>query len=92
MLTFCDGGKPQAVESLSDKSCLFSQMIKDINGDWYYKFNNSGIFEKNINDDVLNLTYWNIGMESFTIFTDKIITSPSISLEQTRKVLTEEIN
>ena len=33
LLTFCDGGKPQAVESLSDKSCLFSQIIKDINGD-----------------------------------------------------------
>ena len=37
----------------------------------------------------MNLTYWNIGMESFTLFTNKIITSPSISLDQTRKVLSE---
>ena len=88
MLTFCDGGKPQALASLTDKSCLFSQMIKNRGNDWYFKFNNSAIFEKDI-EDVLNLTYWNIGMESFHKFTQKLDKLPKITLDQTKTVLNE---
>jgi hypothetical protein len=88
MLTFCDGGKPQALASLTDKSCLFSQMIKNRDNDWYFKFNNSAIFEKDI-EDVLNLTYWNIGMGSFDKFTQKLDKLPKITLDQTKTVLNE---
>jgi GTP-binding protein EngB required for normal cell division len=88
MLTFCDGGKPQALASLLDKSCLFSKMIKNKNNDWYFKFNNSAIFEKDV-EDVLNLTYWNIGMDSFHKFTEKLNTLPKVTLDQTKTVLNE---
>ena len=88
MLTFCDGGKPQALASLTDKSCLFSQMIKNRGNDWYFKFNNSAIFEKDI-EDVLNLTYWNIGMDSFHKFTQKLDKLPKITLDQTKTVIIE---
>ena len=53
MLTFCDGGKPQALASLTDKSCLFSQMIKN-RDQWFFKFNNSAIFEKDTGDALKN--------------------------------------
>jgi GTP-binding protein EngB required for normal cell division len=86
MLTFCDGGKPQVLKALQDESCLFSQFIFSLGKDWYYKFNNSAIFEKN-EDDILNLTYWNIGMASFKTFTKKLDTLPKVNLIQTRRVL-----
>ena len=88
MLTFCDGGKPPALASLTDKSCLFSEIIKHRSNDWYFKFNNSAIFEKD-EEDVLNLTYWNIGMDSFAKFTQKLDTLPTIGLSQTKTVLNE---
>ena len=86
MLTFCDGGKPQVISALTDENCLFSQFLFSIGKDWYYKFNNSAIFEKN-EEDILNLTYWNIGMNSFKNFTEKINTLPAINLDKTRRVL-----
>lgn len=88
MLTFCDGGKPQALVSLQDKSCLFSKMIKNKSKDWYFKFNNSAIFEKDVND-ILNLSYFNIGMDSFKKFTEKFDTLPKVTLDQTKTVLNE---
>lgn len=86
MLTFCDGGKPQILTALQDENCLFSQILHSIKDDWYFKFNNSAIFEKNINDN-LNITYWNIGMDSFKLFNKKLKTLPKIGLTNTRKVL-----
>ena len=88
MLTFCDGGKPQALASLTDKSCLFSDMIKNRGNDWYFKFNNSAIFEKDI-EDILNLAYWNIGMDCFQNFNQKLDNLPTITLDQTKTVLNE---
>ena len=87
MLTFCDDGKLQALASLKDKSCLFSQMIKNKEHGWHFKFNNSAVFEKDP-DDVLNLTYWNIGMDSFKKFTDNL-DLPKVTLDQTKTVLNE---
>ena len=86
MLTFTDGGKPQILDALQDEKCLFNQVLSSIGKDWYFKFNNSGIFEKNEND-VLNITYWNIGMNSFKLFNDKLKTLPKITLTSTRRVL-----
>jgi len=63
-------------------------MIKNRGNDWYFKFNNSAIFEKDI-EDVLNLTYWNIGMDSFHKFTQKLDKLPKITLDQTKTVLNE---
>ena len=86
MLTFCDGGKPQVLNALKDEGCLFSQFLHSLGKEWYYKFNNSAIFEKN-EDDVLNITYWNIGIESFKKFTQKLKTLPKVNLVKTRRVL-----
>lgn len=86
MLTFCDGGKPQVLNALQDENCLFSQFLLSLGKEWYYKFNNSAIFEKN-EDDVLNLTYWNIGVNSFQNFTKKLDTLPKVNLIKTRRVL-----
>jgi GTP-binding protein EngB required for normal cell division len=86
MLTFCDGGKPQVLNALQDENCLFSHFLLSLGKEWYYKFNNSAIFEKN-EEDILNLTYWNIGMSSFEKFTKKLDTLPKVNLKKTRRVL-----
>ena len=86
MLTFCDGGKPQVLNALKDEGCLFSQFLYVLGKDWHYKFNNSAIFEKN-EEDVLNITYWNICMESFKYFTNKLNKLPKVNLKKTRRVL-----
>ncbi len=86
MLTFCDGGKPQVLDALHDERCLFSQFLFSLGKEWYYKFNNSAIFEKN-EDDILNMTYWNIGMDSFKKFTERLDSLPKVNLVKTKKVL-----
>ena len=86
MLTFCDGGKPQVLNALLDEGCLFSQFLSSLGKDWYYKFNNSAIFEKN-EEDVLNITYWDIGIKSFENFTQKLDNLPKVNLVKTKRVL-----
>ena len=88
MLTFCDRGKPQALVSLKDKLCPFSQTIKNKEHGWYFKFNNSAIFEKDP-DDIINLAYWNIGMDCFKKFNETLDNMPAISLTQTKMVINE---
>lgn len=63
-------------------------MIKHRSNDWYFKFNNSAIFEKD-EEDVLNFTYWNIGMVSFQKFTQKLDTLQTIALDKIKTVLNE---
>ena len=86
MLTFCDAARPQVLNALLDENCLFSNFLFSLGEDWYFKFNNSGIFEKN-EHDVLNVTYWNIGMDNFAKFTKKLNVLPKVSLDKTRRVL-----
>ena len=50
MLTFFDGGKPQALNALQDKGILFNQFLLSLGKDWFYKFNNTTIFAKNVED------------------------------------------
>ena len=98
MLTFCDGGKPNVVEALKDKDSPFNQIIdryKD--SSWYYKFNNSAIFEGTENDEITK-TFWKLGMESFEKFKRKLITLPknclvlSKAVLQQRKYLEEKVD
>ena len=88
MITFCDGVKPQVLNSLTETSCLFSKIVKNRSNDWYFKFNNSAIFEKNV-EDFFNFAFWNIGMDSFQKFTQKVENLPRISLDQTKEVINE---
>ena len=87
MLTFCDGGKPNVVEALKDKDSPFSQIINEYKeSSWYFKFNNSAIFEGTENDDITK-TFWKLGIESFEKFKKKLITLPKISLVLSKAVL-----
>ena len=68
MLTFCDGAKPVILDSLQSKQFMFHEIISFIENPWFYKFNNSGIFEKDIENE-FNLSFFNLGMNSFKDFT-----------------------
>lgn len=87
MLTFYEGGKPAVHASLQDESFIFHKIVKT-KKDSYFKFNNSSIFEKDINN-FLNFTSWNISIGSFKRFTEKLDTLPSIKLDQTKTVINE---
>ena len=47
---------------------MFHEIIPYIENPWYYKFNNSGIFEKNLS----NRSFFDLDMESFADFTKRI--------------------
>ena len=89
MLTFCDGGKPNIIDPLQNKDCPFSKIIelyKEKN--WYFKFNNSAIFESNREDEFTQM-FWKLGMKNFKDFMDKLKLLPRKSLMLSRKVLEE---
>ena len=87
MLTFCDGGKPNIIEPLKEKNCPFSKIIELFkDNSWYYKFNNSAIFEDN-RDDEFTQMFWKLGMRNFVEFKKKLKTLPRKSLTLSRKVL-----
>lgn len=88
MLTFCDGGNPNVVEALKDKSCIFSQIIPSIKEPWYYKFNNSAIFEGS-REDPFTQMFWKLGMTNFAQFKKKLLSLPRKSLTLSREVLKE---
>lgn len=88
MLTFCDGAKPVILDSLQSKQFMFHEIIPYIENPWYYKFNNSGIFEKDIENE-FNLSFFNLGMKSFKDFTQRIKRLKKISLNKSKEVLQE---
>ena len=89
MLTFCDGGKPNVIEPLIEKDCPFSQIIKSYKDtNWYYKFNNSAIFEDN-RDDEFTKMFWKIGMKNFIDFKEKLKILPRKSLSLSKAVLAQ---
>jgi energy-coupling factor transporter ATP-binding protein EcfA2 len=88
MLTFCDGAKPVIIDSLQSKQFMFHEIIPYIETPWYYKFNNSGIFEKDIENE-FNLSFFNLGMKSFKDFTQRIKSLKKISLNKSKEVLLE---
>jgi len=88
MLTFCDGAKPVILDSLQSKQFMFHEIIPYIKTPWFYKFNNSGIFEKDIENE-FNLSFFNLGMKSFKDFTCRIKELKKISLNKSKEVLQE---
>ena len=71
MLTFCDGGKPNVIEPLKEKNCPFRKIIELFkDNSWYYKFNNSAIFEDNRSDEFTRM-FWKLGMKNFEEFKKK---------------------
>ena len=47
---------------------MFHEIILYIENPWYYKFNNSGIFEKDLENE-FNKSFFKLGMKSFEEFT-----------------------
>lgn len=88
MLTFCDGAKPVILDSLQSKQFMFHEIIPYIQSPWFYKFNNSGIFEKDIQNE-FNLSFFNLGMKSFKDFTQRVKSLKKISLNKSKEVLQE---
>ena len=88
MLTFCDGAKPVIIDSLQSKEFMFHEIIPYIENPWFYKFNNSGIFEKDVENE-FNKSFFKLGMKSFEDFTARIKRLKKISLCKTKEVLIE---
>lgn len=88
MLTFCDGAKPVIIDSLQSKEFMFHEIIPYIENPWFYKFNNSGIFEKDL-DNEFNKSFFKLGMKSFEEFTIRIKKLKKISLGKSKEVLQE---
>ena len=88
MLTFCDGAKPVILDSLQSKQFMFHEIIPFIENPWFYKFNNSGIFEKD-EENEFNLSFFNLGMKSFKEFTLRAKKLKKISLNKSKEVLEE---
>ncbi|BFU24139.1 hypothetical protein conserved [Entamoeba histolytica] len=86
MLTFCDGKKPQVINALQSKECIFSTIIPEIDNPWYLKFNNSAIYDDNTEDEFTQM-FWKLGMKNFDDFISKLVKLPRISLKQSREVL-----
>ena len=83
MLTFADGTKPLIVDALQSKESLFYEIICSLGEGWFYKFNNSGIFEKDMNDQ-FNKAFFELGMKSFKEFIVKIKSLNKINLNKTK--------
>ena len=57
MQTCCDGAKPVILGSLQSRQFMFQEIIPVIENPWFYKFNNSGIFEKDMENE-FNLSFF----------------------------------
>ena len=92
MLTFCDGSKPSFLRYLQDKEYMFNEIVPYIETPWYFKFNNSGVFIKDINDEYICKLFFNISMKNFKDFTEKIKKLNKVSLLKSKDVLKERFN
>ena len=86
MLTFCDGAKPQVVSALESKESGFNEIISQIKGNWFYKFNNSAFFSDDIENEFVQV-FWKISKNSFHEFLKKSTQTQRKSLSQTNEVL-----
>lgn len=76
MLTFCDGGQPQALKVLKAAQLPVNN---------WFKFNNSALTE--CDDGSMTETFWDIGMTSQKEFFNLIQISVPISLQMTQDVV-----
>ena len=91
MLTFADGSKPLTVDAFQSKESLFYEIICSLGEHWFYKFNNSGIFEKYMNNQ-FNKVFFKLVMKNFEEFIIKIKKLNKISLNKTKELILERQN
>lgn len=90
LLTFCDGGEPQVVESLtSDNNPVIAKIIPKIKAPWYLQFNNSVVFEKPNPANFMSKMFWDLSMKSMEGFTVKLGNMNEKSLVLTQEVIKE---
>ena len=70
---------------------MFHEIIPYIEAPWFHKFNNSGIFEKD-EENEFNLSFFNLWMKSFNEFTSRVKKLKKISLNKSKEVLEERQN
>ena len=85
MLTFCDGKEPQIIAALKSKDSIFYKILPHLQNPWYLKFNNSAIFAT-VKDKFTEM-FWELGMDSFKIFLQKLLSLPRKSLQLAKEVL-----
>ena len=89
VLTFCDGGEPQFVSSLQDKTSLVAPIIPTIKDPWYLQFNNSVVFEKFKSTNKMSSMFWDLFQESMKEFIRKLNGMKEKSLTLSRQVINE---
>ena len=89
ILTFCDGGIPNILESLKSRDCPFSEIIESTkNLQWYFKFNNSSFYESDREDEYTKI-FWKLGIKNFEFFLSRLKYIPKKNLSLTKEVLKE---
>ncbi|XP_060596429.1 uncharacterized protein LOC132750457 [Ruditapes philippinarum] len=80
LVTFADGKRPPVLSALRAAKLPYEQ---------FFPFNNSGLFEKNIEENVscFSSMFWDMGCKSFQMFFSKLTNMETKSLRQTRDVL-----
>ena len=88
MFNFSDGRKPHLLGALQDSDTIFNKIIPQIESPYYLIFNNSTFFSNDINDKFIKM-FWNLGIDNFKKFINRLEKSDKISLNQTKEVLKE---
>ena len=91
MFTFCDGSKPFLLDYLQSEYGMFNEIVPYIESPCYFKFNNSSIFTKDINNE-FNKAFFNISMKNFKDFNERIKKLNKVSLSKSKDVLKERFN
>ena len=79
LLTNCDVKEPSIIDCI--KNSNFSQILPELANPWYFKFNNSYLFETNQKD------FWNIGNYNYDILIKNLNERKNISLDVTKKFI-----
>lgn len=80
MTTFADGKIPPVTQALSKAEVPYTE---------YFQFNNSALFENNVDRNDFTKLFWNLGQESYNQFFNRIRCMPAKSLKLTKEVLNE---
>lgn len=84
LFTFCDGGEPLFINSLTSNENPFSKIISNISEPWYILFNNSAIFSDKAN---FRNVFWDICYEGFSNLILKLNNIEKKSLILSKKVI-----
>lgn len=79
LITKCDAKNPPVLDCI--RSSIFSKILKQLPEPWFYKFNNSYLFE------TIQKDFWDIGNSNFKILIDNLSKKNNNSLEVTKQYI-----